>query len=163
MRSPSRLRRIAKWTGACACILILAAWSVSLFFLVYVPVGERDLLIESGLILIYWDHSDTTFYYSSFIEKIRWNGFGVEWPNTGYWRSAHFGVIGLYLKVPFWLVLLPAIVLTAFLFYRDRRSSPAGHCQHCGYDIRGIKSGICPECGKKKVYRSNDQYLVFSG
>lgn len=27
---------------------------------------------------------------------------------------------------------------------------PAGHCMRCGYDLRGIDSQVCPECGLPK-------------
>lgn len=26
--------------------------------------------------------------------------------------------------------------------------SPLGHCKHCGYNLTGNVTGICPECGK---------------
>jgi hypothetical protein len=37
--------------------------------------------------------------------------------------------------------------LTVFLFWRERRWHPPGHCQTCGYDLTGNVSGRCPECG----------------
>ena len=42
------------------------------------------------------------------------------------------------------MLLIP---LTAFLWWRDRRINPKGHCQKCGYDLTGNVSGRCPECG----------------
>ena len=28
-----------------------------------------------------------------------------------------------------------------------RRRLRRGHCEHCGYDLTGNVSGVCPECG----------------
>jgi hypothetical protein len=28
------------------------------------------------------------------------------------------------------------------------RRPPAGHCQECGYNLKGNVSGVCPECGE---------------
>ena len=30
---------------------------------------------------------------------------------------------------------------------RLRRHFPPGHCQNCGYNLKGNESGTCPECG----------------
>ena len=49
--------------------------------------------------------------------------------------------------LPIWILLLPAAISTAFLFWRDRRRIPPGHCQRCGYNLTGNVSGKCPECG----------------
>lgn len=42
-----------------------------------------------------------------------------------------------------------SIVLTVILVFRKRLwpSYPKGHCQKCGYDLRGNVSRKCPECG----------------
>ena len=45
--------------------------------------------------------------------------------------------------------LLVLIIPTAYLWWRDRRRIPPGHCQKCGYDLTGNVSGVCPECGSK--------------
>ena len=29
-----------------------------------------------------------------------------------------------------------------------RRRLRRGHCEHCGYDLTGNVSGVCPECGQ---------------
>jgi hypothetical protein len=45
------------------------------------------------------------------------------------------------------LPLFAIVLLTASLFWMDRRRWPTGCCQECGYDLRGNTSGRCPECG----------------
>lgn len=34
-------------------------------------------------------------------------------------------------------------------FIRSQKKPPLGHCQACGYDLRGNVSGVCPECGTR--------------
>ena len=51
-------------------------------------------------------------------------------------------------SVPLWIPFLLVATPTAFLWWRDRRRIPPGHCQRCGYDLTGNVSGTCPECGK---------------
>ncbi len=64
-------------------------------------------------------------------------------------------LIGHTLSVPHWFVcLLTAILPGQRLLMRIRRRSISrrrlgrGLCHHCGYDLQGNMSGICPECGK---------------
>lgn len=49
------------------------------------------------------------------------------------------------LAVPLWpgAWVLGLFALACWWFDRN----PAGHCARCGYDLRGIKDGTCPECG----------------
>ncbi len=49
--------------------------------------------------------------------------------------------------VPFGLPLAAASLVIAFFWYRDRRPRE-GHCLHCGHNLTGNESGICPECGE---------------
>jgi hypothetical protein len=53
--------------------------------------------------------------------------------------------------VPYWFLsaafaLAPLIWLTTF--HRRRRRMREGCCRHCGYDLTGNASGVCPECGQ---------------
>ena len=58
------------------------------------------------------------------------------------------------LTIPYWELLLlfvvyPAATLTrgvAHKYFR-RPLPPEDHCQKCGYNLTGNKSGRCPECG----------------
>jgi hypothetical protein len=45
------------------------------------------------------------------------------------------------------LILIPVGILTALLWFLDRRRSQPGRCEDCGYDLTGNVSGRCPECG----------------
>lgn len=48
---------------------------------------------------------------------------------------------------PCWAVALTFAVLPAiYIFQRQRRRIPPGHCRRCGYDLRAT-AARCPECG----------------
>ena len=44
------------------------------------------------------------------------------------------------------LLVTPGVVVAALL--ARRRNPPPGHCQNCGYNLRGNESGVCLECGE---------------
>jgi hypothetical protein len=66
------------------------------------------------------------------------------WP-PGLYRHTLSAVVSMPLWLPFLALLLP----TLFLWYVDRRCPP-GHCR-CGYNLTGLTSGRCPECGTSVV------------
>ena len=67
----------------------------------------------------------------------------IRWSLAPGWSSMP-GAWWVY--VPLWpFVLLPALV-AGWLWRRERLPGP-GHCQRCGYNLRGNVSGVCPECG----------------
>ena len=53
------------------------------------------------------------------------------------------------LVMPLWICLVITAVPTGYLWWRDRRRIPPGHCRKCGYNLTGNVSGVCPECGEK--------------
>ena len=52
-----------------------------------------------------------------------------------------------YIKLP--LVYPAALLLlgSVWLFRSNRATHPTGHCADCGYNLAGLGSGTCPECG----------------
>jgi hypothetical protein len=68
----------------------------------------------------------------------------AEWmPESlrGAWPTA-----GPFLVPVLWNAAL--LVLLLRWAARERRESPTGHaCAGCGYDLRGLEAGACPECG----------------
>lgn len=53
-----------------------------------------------------------------------------------------------FFNIPLYLVLSAMALPTAYLYWRDRRRIPPGHCQRCGYNLFSNVSGRCPECGE---------------
>lgn len=52
------------------------------------------------------------------------------------------------ISVPIWQALLVVLIGGSLLWRLVRREAPPGHCSACGYDLRGLGSGKCPECGE---------------
>ncbi|MBK8267889.1 MAG: hypothetical protein IPK83_06120 [Planctomycetes bacterium] len=138
-----RWRRIGKWTGFCTCLLILAAWAVSLRYYCWIPMGRTGsiYLSEGSLVVRISKTSPNWWGDAPYFESHQWRVFGFEKPKLLDNPNATI------LVVPFWLLFLVAAIPTVLLFRLGRRRIVAGHCPHCDYDLRGIASGICPECG----------------
>ena len=73
------------------------------------------------------------------IHTIRW------WPTIDTSPPAKFSVV----TIPLWIPLVVVAIPTGFLWRRERRRTPPGHCPHCRYNLTGNVSGVCPECGRK--------------
>ncbi len=139
--------RFVKWMEVVGCVLIVAAWCVSLFSSVaHRIVGDYWIVLNCGAVEIIdenkhvaadcgplgrWHYSDQL----SMHERI-----GLVRPN----RSILGVTVGVL--IPLWMPLAALGLPTALLWYRDRRP-PKGHCPICGYDLTGNVSGVCPECG----------------
>lgn len=56
------------------------------------------------------------------------------------------------LFVPFWFIAVLFACPSAYwlrLRRRRRWRQRQGRCYHCGYDLQGNASGVCPECGRR--------------
>ncbi len=149
-----------KWGGTAVCAAVLALWFVS----IAAPVvwGNRSATIGSlcsGRIFV--RHVEVVGMPRGTV-SMGWmgppaRGLWGEWASYGlvlpYWNRSDLrvtaGVPGraAELVVPCWLLLVTAAAPTAWLWWRDRRRIPPGHCQTCGYNLTGNVSGVCPECG----------------
>jgi hypothetical protein len=138
---------MAKWGGAVACVVLLAAW------------------IGSGWWSIWWCGYGGVFVAAGEGEvSTGWMGFelsaGVEshsspvfadwrfwWPPIGATADPDW----LELRTKLWLLLAIAASATAVAWRLDaqaRRRERAGHCPSCDYDCTGVPAGAaCPECG----------------
>jgi len=68
----------------------------------------------------------------------------VEWSPSVVWQTG--SVPGWYVRAPWWIPVLPLGIPGALLWYRHLRRA-AHVCAACGYDLSGLSSGVCPECG----------------
>ncbi len=150
------IRRVIKWVGLVFCVLIVVAWAVSLRWCVAYAGIDRGASVEYGFAVVIYP-------FTKPIVPTRWQVWGAT-PRArkdGNWGLTTEGVfrvpaLGLgqgpgknvFILLPLWIPLIVLAIPTAFLFYRDRRRIPPGHCQKCGYNLTGNVSGVCPECGK---------------
>ena len=63
---------------------------------------------------------------------------------------------------PFFALGATAILTARCLRSFDRAKNQKGHCPHCDYDLSGLSSDICPECGGNRhdVPGSSDTEVV---
>ena len=82
-------------------------------------------------------------------------GFGVP--------GFRFESKGGYIYIPTaWFPVL-ALLTALYPYFVRRQSHPSGHCQSCGYDLTGLISNKCPECGMLVDVVSNSAKPVDSG
>ena len=155
MNHSPRVRRIAKWSVAVVCMLMVEAWVISLVAaVVYRPPGHKVVYsLQAGCATVIW--------WTSRSAPIRGNSEVIDlsllhgWSIQSLWFAMHWlptyknypAPIGIStLVIPLWVPITLVGLPTAYLFWRDR-SPPPGHCRECGYDLQGNVSGVCPECG----------------
>ncbi len=76
---------------------------------------------------------------------------------TVFVASADLGLSGrtpkLWLATSLVLVAIAVAFQIAYRQERRRRSGRSRPCVNCGYDLRGNRSGTCPECGGLAHFR----------
>ncbi len=148
---PSRFERGIKWSGAGLAALILVNWLISLWYASGVILPGRTYIgTHNAMIIAIREDDDSrpdTSLENHFLGP-QFAGFGLVWLHYEYYSNNH-GEAGYIAEIPFWLLLCIVATPTAWLWHRDRRRIPAGHCLRCGYDLTGNTSGVCSECGEK--------------
>lgn len=152
-RKSSRVRHVAKWTGVCVCLLILAAFFFSqerkVHYTQRIGSDVRIFVLSQGLIGVArlqpgpFISSTPGWYLSKFRTSDSIFRSLYHLPHID--RSPKHS--GYLLGIPLWVPFLLAALPTAWLWWRDRRRTPSGHCPHCGYNLTGNTTGICSECG----------------
>ncbi len=129
-----RLRTFTLWTGTLLSLLIVAAFVVSAWWLLWIGVpGGPFINVHSGAIGFY------------LITDATWAGYMSY--DSGQWlllvgRTDANGFL-LPLIYPFAAVALPTLLVWRLW----SKPIKPGHCR-CGYDLTGNTSGVCPECGQ---------------
>lgn len=164
-RRRSRIRRFLKRVGLVGCVLIVVAWGVSTTGVLMFVAKYWYVRFEPGCFFASWSEKPMGVFrvrtgkpatINNLIRIKGWNYDGPprrtltsdldpRWPVLR-WTNPPSGKRGR-LVIPCWLMLLLTAFPTAILWYRDRRP-PKGHCQCCGYNLKGNVSGQCPECGE---------------
>jgi len=85
-------------------------------------------------------------------ERLKKNGQGlVSWQR---FRRAAFSKFELFtIRTPIGIPVLVLMLFPGVAFvrgpYRRHRRRKKGLCLHCGYNLTGNTSGVCPECGER--------------
>ena len=137
MRRP-RLRLLTLWTGTTVSLLIVAAFAVSAGWFMNVqartPYGPCVFLTTGSITvvlddpLVDWAHMEP----HSAWDVSQWNA----------WKRG-----ARHVEVPLYAVLLAVAIPTLFVWRFGRKPVEPGHCQRCGYNLKGLTEARCPECG----------------
>ncbi len=156
MRTPRRVRGIARTTGVSSLVLLATGWVLSV-----PPCGACDVMsgytsdhwmmtAEAGVVTLFRDPSNSasaTRFFRTLPQRMSPHPthfvecYGLELPKASI--EAH----RLTVRAPIWLLIALVGLPTAFLYYVDHDRAPAGYCGRCGYDLTKNESGVCPECG----------------
>ena len=143
----ARKRRILKWAGLVLSLIIVVQWAVSLSwrwgYSKTTSYPATGWTIQAGS-LVYANYLFVDSGISGWV--VRYQGTDTEWKPQ--WE----GTPGLrMILLPLWIPFVSVVLLTAFLWWRDRYRIPLHRCQKCGYDLTGNVSGICPEWHEAKA------------
>lgn len=158
-------RRIAKWAGLIACLLIGAAWivgdrwTISRFERAMGWDGRATL--DAGGVRLFCFHrpGDAGRRYGRGEWLIHRRGAGgsfngtagrLRWPGWPSASSTTSGTTRMFsLNVPLWLPIAPLAVPAILLWWSGRGRVRPGGCRGCRYDLSGLPPGApCPECGR---------------
>jgi hypothetical protein len=70
--------------------------------------------------------------------------------NRGYFPRAWYApplITRGHVELPLIYPAAILLIVSLRLLYMNRRRIPSGHCQSCSYNLAGIETATCPECG----------------
>jgi hypothetical protein len=151
----SRTRwRVTRWTGTVLCLMVVALCILNLLVIIGFRIGSVAGGLQHGGVAVVDSQQASNCVLPRklvvFVPQAAGSFRLQVVPASGPW--VYQPVIPLaggqpLAFVPLWLPLVIVVIPTAWLWWRDLRRYPEGHCQKCGYDLTGNVSGICPECG----------------
>lgn len=132
-------------------------------------IAQAGFAIVMGFVPLYWMSLRHTFGFSAFdfmigigqgalvIRFESLDTFGFFWwdftfaPTTGFvnWPIATSQIA----FIPLWIIAVPLFGACGVVWKWSKRQ-PEGYCQRCGYDLRELPCGRCPECGEPFVVGS---------
>jgi hypothetical protein len=115
-----------------------SAWSDSLFFIVmmWFPAVPTILVLWPLYLIASWDREPAYAFLFAFGPSLliaAWFG----------WWSPGCALLGLYAIVPF--------AFLACHHFAPRLPRRGGYCPQCDYDLRGLLTAGCPECGWLRI------------
>lgn len=139
------------------CVLFVAACVVSTVIRVG-GGGSHFQFSVHGMALLLWQGPGQEHHPGGL--WVRFDPSRVElMPLIHRWPSALSNeevAFNMFFLLPLWPVVILCAVLILVMMTRGR--SRKGRCQACGYDLRGIVTGRCPECGVPMETRTGERH-----
>ena len=174
MSLKSKARSIVRWTPLVVAVAFLIATSLSFFATMSVRFNwgtqhradAYSAMLYKGRIIYY--HSSWTRYDDSLQEEFRIAKKRVTFEHDFAWTKSPREIIGgrrvavdqMYIpekpryssfSIPLVSTTILLLILCAALNvkrYTSWRRKRAGCCVECGYSLKGLDGGVCPECGE---------------
>jgi hypothetical protein len=148
--------RFLKWTGVVLTALLMCVWVLSMRWgIVYSTRTDRTRIFGVGIVRgsSSFDCQEGPLTRPTDHGYWVWGGH-APWNPIIWWpckRNPFSLPVGGTFYCPLWIPALAVALVTASVVHRHR--TRPGHCQQCGYNLRGNVSGICPECGVRHGVR----------
>ena len=154
MKTKGTRRRKALRCFVYSCtILTLLMIPVSIWFNPFVYITtQTDPNGNSKFVSL--DPCDAVFSVSYYSQRMK---FTNDVPLTIYIMSKNESLPSKWYALPSFQpgrielpLVYPSVLMiacSALLFRANRRKHPAGHCPSCNYNLTGLVSPTCPECG----------------
>ena len=128
-------------------VSLVLIWLVSIVAYVRVPyapkravaIGSGSFIHHRGVSIAGTPLTLTANWLPTTSLLGRWGTSGADW---GKGKAAFSSFI------PIWPSAIALAIPTAVLWLLVPKRYPEGHCQNCGYNLTGLVSGRCPECGR---------------
>jgi hypothetical protein len=157
-----RLRAWTKWGAAVTALLLTAAAVVSGWCTMTYRASHAAVRLRAASIQLYYLEGSRE--PPGGLSFDRPEALGTTEPRWDLWfynrnlRNASTFVEGRWIVlgngtsvgIPMWLPVGLLGLVAGLLWAQDRRVGRRrreGRCQMCGYDLRGLVSSGCPECG----------------
>lgn len=150
-----RWQSTIKWGGMVLTVLLLLAWASSTRWSIGIHQATASGFLDEGCIEFAWREpfdvqrgSLSVLGPHRHAVRARWwfreSTTSVRALSMGSWQSSSY--TSKRVSVPMWCLAVLTGAVSVPLLWRDRGRAP-GLCHKCKYDLRGNRSGMCPECG----------------
>lgn len=158
------IRRTA-WFAAIPAVICAAGLTWSLLKPSWINYGGMTAGVTRGQVEVGWGTGQVTRDSNAWVIRGP-QGFAsiLVGPRSSWRPSISSASIGISpgttstplfnlsaLYIPLWPLIVLFGGVAALLGWRSRSTAVPGHCRKCGYDLRGIATERCPECGTPQV------------